>query len=266
MYNAILLFLIFLCLFVIIFIIIKKLPILAGLDVRNMPAEKEARFREQIVSNKLKRNIFKWTHFLVKFFIFLGEKIGQVFEKVYNYLLEYKQQNQGGMILTGSEKIKKQEKLIEEAQKLSQNGNFLEAEKKLIEVIGIDEKNLEAFKMLGYLYLEHKNYQNAQQTLKHALKLIRETEDKDFNQADIAKLYFDLALINKMIENFDSAINNIEKALNIEENNPRYLDTALDISIMRKDKIAAFDFYERLTDVNPENQKLIEWQKKIDQI
>jgi hypothetical protein len=40
----------------------------------------------------------------------------------------------------------------------------------------------------------------------------------------------------------------------------------LRISIMLKDKITALEAFEKLLDVNPENQKLIDFKKQIDEI
>jgi hypothetical protein len=56
---------------------------------------------------------------------------------------------------------------------------------------------------------------------------------------------------------------NARKALEIEPNNPRYLDTILEISIIKKDKVLANETYKRLKEVNPENQKLAEIKEEI---
>jgi hypothetical protein len=60
MYNIIPLILILLSLGIMAIIIVRKFPALANLDVDNIPAEKEAKFKEQIISNRLKRSFIKW--------------------------------------------------------------------------------------------------------------------------------------------------------------------------------------------------------------
>jgi hypothetical protein len=55
----------------------------------------------------------------------------------------------------------------------------------------------------------------------------------------------------------------MKKALKIEPNNPRYLDTMFRISIIIKDKVLAFEAYDRLSKVNPENQKLAEFKAQL---
>ena len=61
MYNIIPLLLILISLSVIIVIVARKFTVLANLDVANIPAEKEAKFKERIISNRLKRNIIQWS-------------------------------------------------------------------------------------------------------------------------------------------------------------------------------------------------------------
>ena len=61
MYNIIPLFLILISLFAIIIIIIRKFSVLASLDVSTIQSEKEAMFKEQIIGNRLKRNIIRYT-------------------------------------------------------------------------------------------------------------------------------------------------------------------------------------------------------------
>lgn len=164
------------------------------------------------------------------------------------------------------------------------------AEKKYIEIIGIDSKNVQAFKNLAQVYFELKNYEEAKQIFEHILKLKDDDVEAYGGLAEIAKekgdlsqardeylralnvnnqrsqTYFDLALVYNAMDNGAEACWNIKKALDIEPNNPRYLDTMLDISIINKDKGAALGAYEKLKSANPENQKLAEFKKKIDEL
>ena len=64
----------------------------------------------------------------------------------------------------------------------------------------------------------------------------------------------------------ETACENLREALDLEPNNPRYLDLILDLSIMKKDKEEASRYFEKLAAVNPENQKLADWKEKIDSL
>lgn len=257
MFNIIPLILILLSLSIIIIIVTRKFSVLASLDVENIPKEKEAKFKEQIISGRLKRNITMWFSKLARFVKPALLSIADFFKWLYNKLHEIKESYK-------SEEAPREEKsddkivnIISEANNLIKEEKLDEAEKKLIEVINLDNKNIEAFKTLGKLYFRRKNYDEAKQTLEHVLKL---------EQDESAESYFDLALANRGAGSMEEAVLNLRKALKIEPNNPRYLDTMLDIGIINKDKGLAMEAYRKLKSANPDNQKLTELKKQIDEL
>jgi tetratricopeptide (TPR) repeat protein len=262
MYNIIPLILILISLSVIIFIVVSKFSVLAGVDIENIPAEKEARTKERIISSRLKRNIFKWSSWIIKISRFFGEKLGILFRWLYNKLHELKESYGADMILPIAEKEKKIGELSVEAEEMIDEKNYKEAEKRLIEIIGLDSQNIEAFKNLGSLYFENKNYEDARQTFGHILKLIKDGEDDN----ETAEINFELALVNRADGRLEDALREIKESLKVIPNNPRYLDTMAEISIMKKDKASALDAYKKLEKVNPENQKLEDLKKQIDEL
>ena len=262
MYNIIPLILILISLSVIIFIVVRKFSVLAGVDVDNIPAEKEAKVKERIISSRLKRNIFKWSSRLVKIFRFLGEKIGILSKWAYNKLHELKESYGAETILPVADKEKKIEELSAEAEEMIGEDNFKDAERRLIEIIGLDSQNIEAFRSLGNLYFKNKNYEDARQTFSHILKLMKDGGENN----EIAEIYFQLSLVNRDDGRLDEALGQIKEALRAVPNNPRYLDTMVEISIMKKDKISALDAYDKLSKANPDNQKLKDLKKQIDEL
>ena len=181
--------------------------------------------------------------------LFRSQAVGNFFKWIYSKLFELKDKYKSEKILPKEEAVKKVDELMAESDELIKDGNLEEAEKKLIEIIDLDNKNIEAFQTLGELYFERKNFEEAKQTLEHVIKL---------EEGDNGEIYYDLSLVNKESEDIEAAMKNIKEALKIEPNNPRYLDTLFDISIINKDKITALDAYKKLKEVNPENQKLDE--------
>lgn len=259
MYNIIPLILILISLTVIIIIIVKKFPALANLDVNNMPKEKEAKFKEQIISGRLKRNIIMQASKSARFIKPALEAIGNFFKWSYNQLHELKEsyKSEEKKLLSKSEIKTRVEELFGEFDQLVKEEKNDEAEKKLIEIINLDNKSVKAFRALGELYRERKDYIEAKQTFEHVLRLEKE---------ESGETYFDLALVGMDAEDFAGALFNINKALEIEPNNPRYLDTLFEISIINKDKASAIDAYKRLKTANPENQKLGEMNIRINEI
>lgn len=256
MYNIIPLIFILVSLSVIIVIITRKFPALSNLEVGEIPAEKEARFKELIISNKLKRIYLKWRSRAIAAFAPARGAILFFFKFIIGKLNELKENYKKEIIILKGGVEQKIAKLFIEAEQLKGKGDMEGAEKNLISIIGLDSKNIKAFKELGGVYFENKNYKDAWQTLEHALKLA----------GDDSEIFFELALVNEASLNLGEGLNYIEKALSIEPNNPRYLDTKLEISIIKKDKIKAEEAFGRLKEVNPENQKLEEFRKQIDEI
>jgi tetratricopeptide (TPR) repeat protein len=259
MYNIIPLILILISFSIIIFIVVKKFSVLATMDVDSIPAEKEAIVRERIISNRLKRNIFKWSSKAGKVFRFLGDKLGILGKIFYKKLHELKDSYKTEVILATGDKEKKIEELSAQAKEMMGDEEIKEAERKLIEIIGLDSQNIEAFKSLGDLYFENKNYEEAKQTFKHILKLMKDSEET----AEIGEINFNLALTNKAAGNLVESLADIKEALKYAPNNPRYLDTMLEISIIKKDKISALDALEKLEKSNPDNQKLEDFREQI---
>lgn len=290
MYNIIPLLLILISLSVIIVIVVKKFSVLANLDVANIPAEKEAKFKEMIISNRLKRNIIKWSAKLGRLSAPIARGVSRFFKlnlhKLYQLKNDY-QTKEEGKSLNVEQKI---EQLFTQAEEFKKRGDLASAENKYIEIIGLDSKSFKAFKELGRLYFEKKQYEEAKQTFEHVLKLKKDDEDIYENLAQIARekgdlneardeylksinlnkqkaqTYFSLACVYQAMGKWPEAIRGLKKALKIEPANPKYLDTMLEISIIIKDKAVALDAYHKLLKTNPENNKITEFKKQIDEL
>ncbi|PLX20585.1 hypothetical protein C0584_05070 [Candidatus Parcubacteria bacterium] len=270
MFNIIPLIIILISLSIIITIVVRKFSALANLDVDNMPAEKEARFKERLVTERLKRSFLKWNFRIRKNLGPVMQVTGKTFSYIYEKLNEVKEKHAPVKTLDQEGKDKKLNDLYLEVDNNIKEKDFAAAEKALIEIIGIDTKDVRAFKTLANLYFEKRSFEEALQTYEHVLKLLEDTGDKDENttekQSESARVYFEMALISKEMGDLDIAKDNVVNALGIDSKNPRFLDTLVEISIMRKDKNEAQSALEKLKRVNPENQKLSEIQEKIESL
>lgn len=261
MYSLIPLLLIILSLLVIMVIVGRKFSTLANLDVNSIPEEKEAKFKEYIAGKRIKRRVFKWTSQTSKFFKKLTEGWSEMSERMYDRLKKIKEEEAEEV---GEGEEKKEERinlLFKELEELDKKENFEKYESKLIEIIGLDSKNTTAFEELSELYFENKKYKESIQTYKHTLRLL---DKKDVDK--IAEMYFNLAIVYKESDKLSEAREKLAEALKLSPNNPRYLDTMLEISIMKEDKTLAKSTYDKLAEVNPENKKLEEWKKKIEEM
>ncbi|MDD4902243.1 MAG: hypothetical protein PHE24_03835 [Patescibacteria group bacterium] len=261
MYNIIPLILICLSLFIIIVVIVRKFPALANIDVENMPAEKEARFKEQIITGRMQKSMAKWKVRLGKFFSFLGGGIGALFKFIQRKLQEAKKNYSRPSALPPEDKQTMIDGLLAKNSALDDRENFADKEANLIKIIELEPRSAEAFIVLGNLYAANKKYEEGKQAFVHVLKLLGNEESDQ--QAEI---YYDLAAIYRDTGEAASSLETIKMAAKLAPNNPRYLDSLLEISIMNRDKIAALDAFDKLTAVNPENGKLAEFKGQIDQL
>ena len=280
MYNIIPLILILLGLSVIIVIVIRKFSVLAALNVETIQAEREANFKEKIISSRLKRNFYKYWNRLLKVTRPLGSGLGNFFKWLHNRLIEFKESNRPEPVASLNDE-QKVARLFTDAEEMVKAENFDRAEKNYIEIISLDKKNIKAFRGLGKLYFSRKDFHEARQTFEHVLKLCEKALAEDGHLSGrtgeneqatgemmnaLAATYYDIALVCESTANPDGAAKNADNAIKLEPNNPRYLDFKVGISIIRKDKIAALDAYQKLLAVNPENQKLAEFEEKIKEL
>lgn len=268
---------------VVIAIVARKFSVLANLDIDSIQSEREAKFKEQIISNRLKRNyLFYYSRFL-RVLKPLGQGLNDFFHSLYRKLIEFKENYKEEKALENFNE-NSIEKLFLEAEELLKQEAVDQAESKYIKIISLDSKNTKAFRYLGELYFLRKDFHEAKQTILHAIRLLEKDYDdlalsapKDGKGQDdaerrlevnqqLAGSYFDVALVCKAMENYEEALGFIDKALMIEANSPRFLDTKLEISIIKKDKAIATETLAKIREVNPENQKLDELGKMVDEI
>lgn len=274
MFNILPIVLILLALGVIIVIVVRKFSVLANMDTDSIPAEREAKVREQIMTNRLRRQLLKVQKQAGKVAMPLVRSAVEMGKNAYQKLLDYKErQKEEEQELVEPEENVLEKKFIE-AEEAFKAENYEEAEKKCIDIIGLDAASIKAFRLLGRVYEEKKEYTEAAQTLEHALRLL----EKDFKDqmaagsnpeelnTQIAQLYYDLADIARQSGNDSQVLQNIEAALKIEPKNPRFLDIKLNFSIINKDKIKALEALEVLKEVNPDNQKLSEYETQVKEL
>ncbi len=258
-------------LIIIIFIIGKKFPELKILDVSTIVEVKESVVKKKILEMKWKRAITEWRGALKKiakpildaffhFFRGLYRKVVQLEKKYSQESLEKKESS-----IDSEVRI---EKYLLEANGHKNQGRFLEAEEAYIKALEIEDKNILAYQGLGELYLENKDYAKARETFSFLTKLLsvhRADDDNHFLHT-LSQGYAQLGEIERHLNNMESSIKYFKKALQLEPNNPRYLDLLLHLSIIVKDKKLAQRTLRQLKKTNPDNNKIEEFEQKISEI
>lgn len=181
-------------------------------------------------------------------------------------------------------------KLLKDAEKLREAGDWKPAEGKYIEVIKMDPKNVEAYQGLGKLYMENNKLDEAHQIFEFLLKLGVEDSDLYINLANLAweednldeaKNYYlkalgidgskiiariNLGLIYSELGDKDSALQQFKASLELEPKNPKYLDLLIESGIKVGNKELAKHALRNLREVNPDNKKIKEFKKKIEEM
>ncbi len=285
MYDIIPLILIVFSIFVIIFIIVKKIPEIISINVDTIANEQINKAKQKIINQRLIRlrqeYLSKFMRLIEPIIIFVKKNWDKFYYKVLEKIDDIKRSRENNIKLTNEEKITTISQLLNDGQSLIKEEKYSEAEKKIIKAIAYDSKNINAYKSLGQLYFTTKQYNLAEETYKHLIKLLEEgklsrdnlkqsnlqiNEDLDNVNSQISSYYIDLALIEKAREDYKNAISYAKKAIEIEPLNPRYLDILIELAIIIEDKSLAIRSLDKLKQTDPKNQKISQLEDKISEI
>ncbi len=283
LYDIIPLIIILVCLTGIIIIYVKKIPYVSTIDIQQLPKEQQADVKKSLIEKRVEdkiknlavkiKNLFSpAVKFSVKYYQLIRGKIKKVEE-------EYKQKHL--FLVKNQPQVAKQkiQDLLENGEKFIKEENLAEAEKKFIEIISLDPDNIDAYQNLGELYLKQKDFKHAEETFKHVLKLIIRSQrwwqgfrknDKIVSASNInsqiASVYLDLGEVYQAMEDNEKALENYKKAAEIEPNNPRNLDFLIKIAIILNKKKIAQKFLQDLKKVNPNNEKIKEFEIQLKEL
>ncbi len=254
---------------IIAFIIVgRKFGFLANIDVDQVASERARVLKQQIIADRLLRRLSKWGFLIVRSIKPISRLLRNSFDWVYDRLNDWQRSQANREAVLNQEIDKRIETLLVEAEDLVKNERLDAAEKKYIEIIGLDPRSFTAFRDLGNVYYQKQSFDEAKQTLEHALQLRRRTTAAEPSEKDLelSAAFFLLACVYQDSGEYAKSITALKRALKIEENNPRYLDRLIEVSIMKKDKIAALDALSKLQAANPENQKLEQFRTRIGEL
>ncbi|MFA5126402.1 MAG: tetratricopeptide repeat protein [Patescibacteria group bacterium] len=278
--------------FFIIRLLVRKFPYLANINVNNLPEVKANRQKQLILQNRLYRLA---NEFWVKIKELVEPWQDQVNSRFKNYyqrlkVIEKDLQRRGQERLSSAiSKSQTLDEMLTQARQQINDEDYQAAENLLIDVLSLDNHNVEAYKLLAEVYRARKEYEQARETLEYLLKLTHESDPAVyFSLADIAKqrgnlkqaeedylksislsddnyLYFlSLAEVYLDLDQSEKALSTAQRALILSPNNPKILDFLINLSIIIQDQELAKQYLNKLREVNPENNKLIEFGEQID--
>lgn len=292
MYNIIPFIIIILSLGVILFIIVRKFPMLSSVDVEATLKDRQAKLHEKIIIERIKRRISSWIN--IKKIPLFNNIFNQLITRskdFYNRLITLEKKHR--LFMGGRKKVlitdesEEENESLKEAQRLLERNELEKAEKKFIQSIKINPHNISAYYGLGDIYMELEQYDQSIEIFEHIIKL-NNFEGKAFyklgliglqkGNIDVARENFlkaikihphDVAILVGLFDSCrqlnynEEALSYIKEVVNLEPNNPKYLDSLIEVSIDLKDKNLAKHSLVKLKEVNPENKKIKEYKEKI---
>ena len=145
---------------------------------------------------------------------------------------------------------------IQTGQALYDEGKYAEAENKFIAAIGVDPRNVEAYRGLAKVYEAMNDVSHAVATWQFLMQL----DPKD------ESIYTSLGQLLMQEQKYEEALEPLEQALELNPNNPKNLDALIEVAIKNALKYKAQSTLDKLKAVNPENQKLEKYQQEVDQL
>ncbi len=270
--------------------VFKRLPDLKNLDLESMTKEKQIKIKARILQDKLSHQGEKVKEKLTKLLSpqkrFFSKQVKKIKDKVIDLENKYQLDKRG----KDKPAPKSIDELLSAAENLIAQEEFGGAEKNLIEVIAKDKKNIKAYELLGGLYFENKNYNQAEEIFQHLLKLntlkdrtwgksgtiavkrgqLEEAEMDFLNSLNVntrvTSYYDNLARVYEATGNNEKVLDCYLKANSIEPNNPKYLDKTIEYGIKVGDKMLAKRTFNHLKKINSENAKLGELQEAIEKM
>lgn len=255
-----------LCLAAILVIIVRHWNALSSIDVESLPQTRDARTKRRIMSDRLRRQL----HVVTSTVRTHAEPLSRVVRErtihlqnafwdwieAFNRRRPSRDEGGAGEDISPSLRIER---------------GLSEEEKQYVDIIASDAKNLDAYEGLSRLYIRQKEWASAQEVLEFLTTHLRELCKKESAhpaeqsacEMQLAEALEELAGVYRMRENKEAAERSIREAVELQPQNPKFLDAMLEMYIILGKKREASAALSRLRDANPENQKLEDFEKRI---
>jgi tetratricopeptide (TPR) repeat protein len=277
-------------------IVLRHFSQITLLNVDSIPAVKQAKHKKDILTRRVDQHATKKRKGvsnnvlpIIRWMKGLQFQFRQYVGKVEREVI-VKEMKKKSSRLQGAERTQEIQKRMQQARIALEEHDLHEAESLFISVIQLNPKYAGAYLGLGDVYVAQENYDEAEQSYIFALQINKTNDKVMMKLADLAEktgnIGKSISYVQKaVLQNdgisfrsahladlfmsqgqFDEAYNALVLALELEPQNPKYLDKMVEISIMLKHKSLARDAWQQLRMVNPENQKLTVLDDRIRQL
>ena len=245
----------------IVVICLSKIPKLRVIDVSSIAQERTRLLKEKIIMEKFQRagqakvrlvtSVFSAT---AKAASRTGRRAVQKLYAVEQYYQKLNRAASEGQHAYTHDVLKR---MGDEAKALIRKEEYIPAEKIFIDMISHNPKSVEAYEGLGNLYLLQKEeFTQARETLLFTLRL--SPNDASVNAS--------LAELEMKLGNDRAALDYLRKAVGKRSKNPKYLDFFTEAALRVGSLKDARTGLVQLKKVNPENQKIQEFEARFQEL
>lgn len=238
-------------------IVLRKLPQLRMIDVSSIAKERLRKKKEELILSKFQRTggarlkrIGKTTSGAVTAVSKVGRRAVQRLYRLEQYYQKLKSMANEGMHAYSDDQVQER---LEKAREFIRQEEYIPAEKIFVDIISHNPKNVDAYEELGNMYLHADQREQALETLKFALRL---------SPGD-ASIYVSLAELAMKQDDPKAALEHLRKAIEKRSKNPRYLDYYIEAALQSGSLKDARIGIKNLKEVNPENKKISEFEKRF---
>lgn len=280
----------------IVVIVSRQFPKLAAIDTKAIPTEQHDELKTKLIEQRFKRRLTGFAGTAGKIVRPTAAYLKTFFTTLYRNLLELEKryrlrakQATFAAPEARAEKAEIIERVLSEAKNAIASEEFAVAEQKAIEAISVDPRSVAAYRLLATIYLAQKDYEHAHETLMFIIERLKVEDDelyaelgivatgegkldeakRDFEKSivingHVAQHYLDLSQVQLSLGDAVAAFESCRHAVELEPNNPKFLDALVHASIVAGKREWAEETLNKLRTVNPENQKLAELASRVD--
>jgi Flp pilus assembly protein TadD len=261
--------------FTLLYIIVRKFSVLSTIDTSIVPKHQQEAVRDKLAEKRLMRKFTLARESTKTFLSPFLHRIADAFDVLMKRLLHLEKRTRFSLLQKAKFKEANTDRiadLLSHAEEHLAQGQYKEAESHYIEAVSIKPTNIQAFKKLGDIYMNIKDFASAKESYAHAISLKERKsqahvpQEADDDPLTLADHYGDLSACYREMQDYPHACIALQEVLKYQPNNPKFLDDLLTICIAMKDVAKAQDALQRLREVNPENQKLQEFSDAVKEL
>ncbi len=261
------------------------------LDPNSIREERLKREREKVIQRRFERVHADRIAAVSRFGRHVGKRATAAYRRTYRKLQSFDTVYKSmaapltAMAPSQRERIKT---LLSEARALIRDLKWADAERRCVEVLSMDARQIEAYRLLGQIYLKQKLYPQAAETFEYLVKT-RKADDATYaGLADLAEASGDRMRAEVMrlkavdasprqahrhaeaaefflkTKDTERAWPFAKRAAELEPQSARYLELSLDAAILLGDRKEAEARYRRLRLLSDDPNRFQVWKEKID--